>query len=88
MNVGAGKNNICGACGASLCSAESEAGRFTSLALTHRGRDKIKYPAFELERDLSSNNDDRNPAGFDQLNTFDLVNKTLLTKSFSSTKMK
>lgn len=49
---------------------------------------KIKYPAFELERDLSSNNAERNPAGFDQLNTFDLVNKTLLTKSFNSTKMK
>lgn len=65
---------------ASLCSAEPEAVRFTSLAHMHRGRDKIKYPAFEPESDLNSNSADGNPAGFDQLNTFDLVNKTLIIK--------
>lgn len=60
-------------CEASPASAEPEAVRFIFLALKHRGRDKIKYTAFELESDLSSNNAEGNPAGFDPLSTFDVV---------------
>lgn len=70
------KNSNHGPCIASLCSAE----RFTPSALTHRGRNEIKYPAFEPESDLSSNNASGNPGGFDQLNAFDLVNRTLITE--------
>jgi hypothetical protein len=70
------KNSNHGPCIASLCSAE----RFTPSALTHRGRNEIKYPAFEPESDLSSNNASGNPGGFDQLNAFDLINRTLITE--------
>jgi len=53
---------------------------FSPLALTHRGRNEIEYPAFEPESDLSSNIANGNPGGFDQLNAFDLVNQTLIPK--------